>query len=109
LDDGNLVVTLVIHPVGSGSTCTVEPDEVISTTSSLKPYSYGRVTSIGILVNPHQCQRVGVSLNPGVFSNFSIIVPIELKVLGRVETLEAVITVVWVPHGTGMISVGGTV
>jgi capsule polysaccharide modification protein KpsS len=48
-------------------------------------------------------------LTPGVFSNFGIIIPVELKVLGRVEALEGVITVVWVPHGTGMIGVGSTV
>jgi len=52
-------------------------------------------------------------LSSGIFSDFGIIVPVELKVLGRIEALEleAIITVVWISHATGMIriSVGSTV
>jgi len=109
LDDVDHVITLVIEPVGPSSTCAVKPNEVVITSSSLKPNSHGRAASNVILINPHQCQCVRVPLSSGIFSDFGIIVPVELKVLGRIEALEAVITVVWVPHATGMISVGSTV
>ncbi len=103
LDDVNLVVTLVIEPVGSSS--TVKSDEVVRASSSLKPNNYRIAASIVILANPHQCQCVRVPLSSGIFSDFGIIVPVELEVLGRVKALEFVITVVWIPHSTSMISV----
>jgi len=93
LNDGNLIVTLIIHPVRPGS--TIKANKIIITCTSLKPHGNGRSTANVILANPYQCQFLAPSCRSRIYSNLGIVIPVELKVLGRVETLEAVITIVW--------------
>jgi hypothetical protein len=92
LNDGNLIVTLIVHPVRPGS--TIKANKIIITCTSLKPHGNGRSTANVILANPYQCQCLAPSCRSRIYSNLGIVIPVELKVLGRVETLETVITVV---------------
>jgi len=91
LNDGNHIVTLIVHPVRPGS--TIKANKIIISCTSLKPHGNGRCTAHVILANPYQCQCLAPSCRSRIFSNLGIVIPVELKVLGRVETLEAVITV----------------
>ena len=92
LNDGNQVIALIVHPVRPGS--TIKANKIIITCTSLKSHGNGRSTANVILANPYQCQCLAPSLSSRIYSNPGIGIPVELKVLGRVETLEAVITVV---------------